>query len=427
MLRNAYQIHQHIKKNPRWGWHELVEQNGLCFQIGKHWVISDPETVNTLLHQRVHNRKRSLDYINAGRYIPGAAGILFEEGEAWQTRLQQSMPVFTRANLTLYTATLARLVQEEVEALQNRGKSQDFYMDMTNLGLRCVLELGYGLNSRHERVQNYGKELRDYKLHTMYTSYRIDRLGKGMYQMFALPRVMLDMQHLKGFVKRQSNELESLLALEECRNGLQPNWPDLYREIGMSGLELATELNHVYGAFNAIDYTVTCGLYELSLHPTIAQKVKQELKGLDSSELANWQSDKLDYTKAFMKEVFRFYPVAIAVIRKAGEDFECQSNLIKEDAELYLLLQSLHFNPAYWENPREFNPDRFLTDLIEPKAYIPFLAGARKCIGQHLAELHFLQILHSFAQTKFPVFTGDLVIQPYFIPRLSQVIHAQYV
>ena len=44
----------------------------------------------------------------------------------------------------------------------------------------------------------------------------------------------------------------------------------------------------------------------------------------------------------------------------------------------------IHRSEKHWEQPLEFNPDRFTSEK-NPMAYFPFGAGPRKCIGSNFA------------------------------------------
>jgi cytochrome P450 len=57
-----------------------------------------------------------------------------------------------------------------------------------------------------------------------------------------------------------------------------------------------------------------------------------------------------------------------------------------------------HRHPDFWENPLEFNPDRWTPEQEadrHPYAYHPFAAGQRVCIGNNfsLLESHILLAL----------------------------------
>ena len=49
---------------------------------------------------------------------------------------------------------------------------------------------------------------------------------------------------------------------------------------------------------------------------------------------------------------------------------------------------TLHNDPQYWQNPREFYPLRFHPDnKINPLVYVPFGIGPRICVGMRFAQI----------------------------------------
>jgi cytochrome P450 len=60
-------------------------------------------------------------------------------------------------------------------------------------------------------------------------------------------------------------------------------------------------------------------------------------------------------------------------------------------------------DPKYWNNPREFRPERFLENgkylASRPTAFIPFGTGRRKCLGEKLAINDLFLVLVRFLQS----------------------------
>ena len=51
-------------------------------------------------------------------------------------------------------------------------------------------------------------------------------------------------------------------------------------------------------------------------------------------------------------------------------------------------VSSVHLNPEYYEEPKKFNPERFMPenrDKLTPYTYMPFGMGPRNCVGMRFA------------------------------------------
>ena len=70
----------------------------------------------------------------------------------------------------------------------------------------------------------------------------------------------------------------------------------------------------------------------------------------------------------------------------------------------------IHYDPNYWTNPNEFNPDRFYdktnNKCVPRERLIPFSIGKRFCLGQSLAEkeyfLFFAGLIQKFEFLPLP-------------------------
>ena len=125
----------------------------------------------------------------------------------------------------------------------------------------------------------------------------------------------------------------------------------------------------------------------------------------------------LPYTLRVIKEVLRLYPPAPFYVRDGiGEDTLCGYPI--QASPVMLSPYYTHRHPDFWENPLEFNPDRWTPEKeakMHPYAYHPFAAGQRVCIGNNfsLLESHILlsQLAREYAPRLKPGFNPKIVMK----------------
>ena len=140
--------------------------------------------------------------------------------------------------------------------------------------------------------------------------------------------------------------------------------------------------------------TLTIAHYFLAQYPEVQEKAREEVKKYigDSEEIKYDQLSKLDYLTAFLKECFRMYgPASTLFPRVVKEDITLKDLTIRKGYCLSVAVNGICYNPKYFPNPFEFRPERWIEKqepgVKDPLAFIPFAAGSRKCIGEHLAYI----------------------------------------
>lgn len=124
----------------------------------------------------------------------------------------------------------------------------------------------------------------------------------------------------------------------------------------------------------------------------------------------------LDCTGPILRKVLRLYPPAPFYIRDTiAEDVLGGFNT--QGLPVLMSPYSTHRHPDFWENPLEFNPDRWTPEQeanMHPYTYHPFAAGQRVCIGNNfsLLESHILLALlaKEYAPRLVPGFTPQFVM-----------------
>jgi cytochrome P450 len=127
--------------------------------------------------------------------------------------------------------------------------------------------------------------------------------------------------------------------------------------------------------------------YLLAKNPQVADKLRAEFAQTDINVTTSRK--QLPYLDAVMKEVLRLYPAAWLFDREPIEDVTLGGYTIKKGQTLYISPYVVQRKTEYFENPTDFNPDRFLQPAnkeLPHFAYFPFGGGPRVCIGQSFAQ-----------------------------------------
>ena len=96
----------------------------------------------------------------------------------------------------------------------------------------------------------------------------------------------------------------------------------------------------------------------------------------------------LRYLNQTVKETLRLYPTApVLISRRCSKPITLGSWQLPERTMFMVPVQLMHHDPRWFAEPLAFRPERFAPDAPEiPRgAYLPFGAGPRVCLGQHLA------------------------------------------
>ncbi|KZV57087.1 hypothetical protein F511_05961 [Dorcoceras hygrometricum] len=141
--------------------------------------------------------------------------------------------------------------------------------------------------------------------------------------------------------------------------------------------------------------------------PQAMKRAQDEVRNLVGNKGAVDEDDipNLPYLKAIIKETLRLFPPApLSVPRETVERCNIDGYEIPPKTAVYVNLHAIGLDPDYWENPTEFNPDRFLNTTIDYRGQdfglLPFGSGRRGCpgitLGTAIVELALANLLYSF-------------------------------
>jgi cytochrome P450 len=130
-------------------------------------------------------------------------------------------------------------------------------------------------------------------------------------------------------------------------------------------------------------------MYLLAKHPEVRARMEDELdRTLGDRPVTYEDLRALPYTLQVLKETMRLYPPAYFLGRRASGDVTIGGHRLRKNQVVLLNVAGIHRNPRVWADPERFDPDRFSPDgekALVRKAYLPFGAGPRICIGNQFA------------------------------------------
>jgi cytochrome P450 len=161
---------------------------------------------------------------------------------------------------------------------------------------------------------------------------------------------------------------------------------------GMTTRQLRDEvMTLVLAGFETTANALSWALYLLSKHPETAARLEEEATRVLAGRVPTFEDlPSLEFTERVLQESMRLYPPAWCFEREAVEADEVGGYAIPGGTTIAVCPYVLHRNPAYWNEPDKFDPDRFLPERSTARsrfAYLPFGDGPRVCIGKGFAMM----------------------------------------
>ncbi|XP_059517955.1 cytochrome P450 2U1 [Myotis daubentonii] len=221
-------------------------------------------------------------------------------------------------------------------------------------------------------------------------------------------RESLDVENPRDYI-----DMYLLHVDEEKKNNSNSSFNDDYLLYIISDLFVA-------GTDTTSNSLLWCLLY-MSLNPDVQEKVHEEIERVIGADRVPSFTDKaqMPYTEATIMEVQRLTMVVpLSIPHMTSEETVLQGYTIPKGTVIVPNLWAVHRDPAIWEKPDDFNPNRFLDDqgqLIKRETFIPFGIGKRVCMGEQLAKMElfltFVSLMQSFTfalpkDSQKPLLTG---------------------
>uniref|UniRef100_A0ACD5Z7Q1 Uncharacterized protein n=1 Tax=Avena sativa TaxID=4498 RepID=A0ACD5Z7Q1_AVESA len=225
------------------------------------------------------------------------------------------------------------------------------------------------------------------------------KILKSVKRLDAFMRRLIDAERSRGRLGGEGDEKKKsmigvLLALQKAE-------PDVYTDTMITGLCA----NLFAAGTDTTSITTEWAMSLLLNHPAALHKARAEVDAHVGTSRRLVSADdvrtNLPYLQCVVSETLRLYPTSPLLLpHQSSADCVVSGYHVPGDTMLVVNAYAIHRDPAVWEEPHEFRPERFL-DLHhhhhvhvvgKHQFMIPFGMGRRKCPGEALA-LHTIRMV----------------------------------
>ncbi|MEU3565633.1 cytochrome P450 [Kitasatospora sp. NPDC091257] len=356
------------------------------------YFFNHPDHAKHVLADNAANYHKGIGLAQARRALGN--GLLTSEGELWRKQRRQIQPAFQHKRIVQQAGAVAEEAAKLVGRLRAHegGAPVDVTKEVTALTLgvlgRTLLDVDL---SAFEAVGHDFEAVQDQAMFDMVTMGMVP----GWVPLSKQLRFRQARQDLQRVVDR-------LVAERVSRDA-----GEIVGEDALSRLIVATrqEPDHKVARQRMRDELVTLLLaghettastlgwtfYLADRHPEVMDRLHAEAVEVLGDRLPEFEDlHRLRYTSMVVEEVMRLYPPVWILPRQAQADDEVGGYHVPAGSDVLICPYTLHRHSRFWDDPEQFDPERFDRDRATDRpryAYIPFGAGPRFCIGNHLGLL----------------------------------------
>ncbi|MFE6099613.1 cytochrome P450 [Streptomyces laurentii] len=305
-------------------------------------------------------------------------------------------PGFDGERFPGYAAAMTGLTEETVNGWRD-GRIIDVLDEMTTLTARIALATMFSASLPASLTQEMLRDLGDImgglirQVITPASLARVPTLSALRYRRARL-HLRASVETIIAARRRDGSDHDDLLGtLMDARD------PETAPPDGqvLSDEELTDQVVtfFVTGA-DPISSTLAFALALLADAPGVERRLHEEVDRVRAQGPITFERlPLLELAGRVITETLRLYPPGWLFTRILTVDSEIGPARLPAGAMIAYSPYLIHRRPDLYEAPDDFRPDRWLDPHVPRNAYLPFGAGARRCIGEHFARTEAVLVL----------------------------------
>lgn len=351
-------------------------------------TLLGPEANQFVLHDREGNfSSRGGWYYWIDAVFPGAIMAMDDPAHKHHRRIMQS--AFKRAAMERYVADMGPVIERVVAGWPvGTGQTMKMFPQIKALTLNIAARVFMGMSLGAE-----ADKMNQAFIDTVEASLALIRKPVAPFAMWRGVRARRWLVQL----------MRSKLAEKRASEG-----PDLFSQLcharSEDGERFSDDevINHMIflmmAAHDTTTSTLTTMFYCIARQPEWQDRLRLDARALPDAHLGFADLAGCERTEWVMKEALRMYPPLTSIPRKAARDCSFGGFQIPKGTPVGISPIHTHHMPTLWNQPNEFDPERFSPDRAEhkrhPYGYLPFGGGGHLCIGQHFADMEVKSVVH---------------------------------
>jgi cytochrome P450 len=359
-------------------------------------VTIDPAVIQHVLKTNAENYQKSEIQVKRMGHFLGK-GLLTTHGEAWRTQRRLIQKGFDRKQLDALSSIMQDSLAESLRDFDRQVQDGpvDIYPQLMKMTFAMVARSLFGASLKEEDI--------DLVSHTICTVQEF--IVRQTLQPYLNPWFVASGE-LRRHEEMRTGADAVLMAYIKSRRK-EPPRHDLLQTLmdarysdgeGMPDeLILSESMQLLVAGHETSSNALSWLFYLLSSRPDCLERVRHEFDSvLGEAPLCHADVPKLEFATQVIQEALRLYPPFWMIDRMAVEDDRVGDIVIPRGSTVIVYVYGAHHAPRYWQNPENFDTDRFIKaseKLRTPFTYLPFGGGPRGCIGGNYAMLQILMIL----------------------------------
>ncbi|XP_038221964.1 cytochrome P450 6j1-like [Zerene cesonia] len=426
----------------------LKEQGGVCFKriydehkekryLGTHQfyqrtlVVCDPDIIKRMCVNDFHHfTDRGFNFNKDTD--PLAESVLFLKGNEWRRLRAKISPIFSPNKLRGMFPLLENTANEFLVRIKKLAKSgsEDNNNNITDRGIKtdsnnedvkvkngvivdseklvggytadAIVPCAFGLKSN---VMDNSQDPFAVALHAFYEMSWFNIFEKTMRQFWPafvlffkiriIPKKTHDFfynivakvlkERSRGVQEKRGDFIDMMMALqrEDCKS-------DLENDYKITDMIISANAFIIFlGGFETTSSTLAFLLLELSVHPDVQKKLRDEIQQVLKDGFSYESLQELTYMEMVIQETLRLYPPFPTIQRMCTRDYPIPgtSGVVQRGTIVLFPTLGVQRDEQYFENASQFVPERWAEGraLPPPGVYMPFGDGPRYCIGKRFA------------------------------------------